>query len=565
MDFKELFAKHINSCLKDIDYKQIYSNIEKPPTIELGDYSFPTFFLAKYFKKNPVDIAKDLCEKLKTQNKYFTFFSKSAYLNVKIKDDFYFKNIIEDILINKEDYGKVKYTKHTYVIDTFNANPFKALHIGHLRNIVVGDSIHRILKFANQESYPISYSGDVGTHVAKWYWYYSSLNNKSKPEKNISKWFGEIYLKAQEKLSKNKEYSKEINIVQKKINEDLKLKKEIKELRDLCKKGYENIKEELDINLEGNLYESEAEQEFLKIKEELFRKYPNIFYESNGAYIADLKRFGLDVLVLIKQNGSLLYAAKDIGLVKLKLQHYPKANNFLYVVGSEQKDYFKHLFKLFSLIYPKTKHKHVAHGLVNLETGKMASRKGSLILYEDFRIILENKVKEILEENKLSFNKKVLKDIVNGTIKFEMLSSSINKNITFNIKKAVQLQGDSSAYIQYSGVRAKSILNKIKENIDLNLLKELKNIKLDNEERELLNLLLSFKSKVDQSYLNFKPNIISNYCLDLAHSFSKFYSNCPVLNSSSIIRKRRLLLIKAYYIVLNNALNLIGINIPEKM
>lgn len=563
-NFKEKFAEEISRITKK-DILETHKFIEEPPDFNLGDLSFPCFSLAKELKKSPLDISKEIVEKLRENKDIFDYVAVGGYINVKIKPEILYKETITNVLEKKENYGKSKIgANEQYVIDTFNANTFKTLHVGHLRMIVGGDSISRLLSFSGYDSKPVYYGGDVGTHVAKWYWYYSQLpkDKQQIPKTNVSKWFGEIYIAAGEKAKGNVDSKKEIDDIQKKILTDKDLQKEIAKLRDICYQAYMQVKTELGVELVDKIFESETEKKFLEIKDEFIKEHKDIIKESEDAIIADLKDKKLDVLVLIKKNGAPLYAAKDIALVQIKKQKFPKCKHFIYVVGSEQDFYFRQLFSLFSVIYPKTVHEHISLGMVNLTTGKMASRAGGMVLYEDLRDQLQDKVKQVLTENNLEHQKEIIDKIIFGTIKFEMLKIGFNKTFVFDISSALDLQGDSSVYVQYSGVRAKSILRKAnyKKTSIVSKPKE-----LTEEEKRLLCLILQFPSKVEYATKERKPNIIASYCLDLARAFNKFYTNCPVLSVDKEITEQRLATISAYLQTLENALWLLGIDIPEKM
>ncbi|HOW29703.1 MAG TPA: arginine--tRNA ligase [archaeon] len=560
INFKEEFANCLSKTI-DRDKQEIIRYIELPPDSNLGNLSFPCFSLAKDLKKSPIDIAKDLKDKLHSD--IFIFSEINGYVNAMIKQEILYKETITEILEKKKNYGRIiKEKKEQFIIDTFNANTFKTLHVGHLRMIVGGNAIDRLLEFSGEEPISVYYGGDVGTHVAKWYWYYSKFLSPVEqkiPKKDVAKWFGQIYLRAGEKAKEIPESTKEISDIQKQILTDKELKEKIKKLRDESFNAYMQVKDELEINLKDKFFESETEQKFLEIKDSLFQEYKALFKESQEAVIADLKDQKLDVVVLIKHNGAPLYAAKDIALVKVKKERYPNANNFLYVVGSEQDFYLRQMFYLFSKIYPQTNHKHLSLGMVNLTTGKMASREGEMVLYEDFRDMLKKRAEEILIENNLEVDDKIVSAIVYGTIKFEMLKINFNKTFVFDINSALDLQGDSSVYVQYSGVRAKSILRKIKEE---NFPKKLN---LCTEEKKLLDLLYQFPDKVKFSAQEYKPNTIAGYCLELSHAFNKFYVNCPVISSDLDLQNQRVFLIRGYLVVLENALGILGIKIPERM
>ena len=568
-DYKLEFAKLLEKAiLKDeFDSFRIIALIERPPEKEMGDFSFPTFTLSKTFKKPPITISEELLNQLKQEEGMFTFSSVAGYVNAKVSSEILFSETISEVISKGKDYGKQELDSNQYVIDTFNANPLKVLHIGHLRNIVTGDAIYRLLKFVGADPIPVSYGGDIGTHVAKWYWYYQKLSPEEQmvPKKDVSKWFGSIYIKAGLLLETNEEvYKKEIDDLQVKIMNDEDLQNEIKILVKESHDAYMEIGCEMGVYLDASFFESNAEKEFIEMKDNLFINHRDVFIESEGAIVADLNNPELGKFILIKQNGAPLYGAKDIGLVKLKMKAYPKCNDFLYIIASEQDFYLKQLFTLFKLIYPNTNHFHISHGLVNSAEGKMKSREGSIFLYEDFRDELFSRVKDVLVENGLEIDEEIVKEISFGVIKFEMLKTGVNKNILFDLNAALDLQGDSAPYIQYSGVRAKSILKKT-GSTTLKITKNLGHINLKQEERDLLSEISLFKEKVEEAYKDYRPNIIATYCLSLSRSFNKFYASCQVLDEDDTIKNNRLLLTKTFLITLTNALSILGINIPDKM
>jgi arginyl-tRNA synthetase len=567
MNYKEIFIEIICSILEDPNYsqKQISEMVLVPPNRDLGDLSFPCFQLAKTFKKSPTEISKELLTKIST-NEIFTFTEVNGYFNAKIKEDYLIKNTILEVLEKEKNFGKTQIDDKQYVIDTFNANPLKTLHVGHLRNIVTGDFVSKILDFVGADPKPVSYGGDIGTHVARWYWYYSKLSDDEKkiPSENVSKWFGKIYIDSGKLLAENEVvYKKEIDDLQVKIMNDSSLQKEIKSLAIKSHQAYMDVGKELNISIIDSFFESDAEKKFFEIKEELF-KNKDIFVESEGAIVADLKKDPPEHFILIKQNGAALYGAKDIGLLLLKKEKFPSCSDFLYVVASEQDHYFDYLFTLFKFIFPEINNYHISHGLVNTSEGKMKSREGGCFLYEDFRDDIFLKVKNKLIENGLETNESIIRDISFGVIKFEMLKTNLNKNIVFDVSAALDFQGDSAPYVQYSGVRAKSILKKSNFN---EIVKEEINTDYSIEKEEVLLTLKinEFKEKVIFAYNGYKPQIITNYVLEIAHIFNKFYTTCPVLVENKNIKNTRLLLIKSFLTTLENALSLLGINIPDQM
>jgi len=567
MEYKRKLSKIIFDYFsnKEITEEEIYNSLEIPPNPVLGNYSLPCFFLSKALKKSPVIIAKELASNLNSKD--FQFTDVNGYLNIKINSFLLFKNTISNILNLKENFTKKNIDSKTYVIDTFNPNPLKTLHVGHIRNAVTGQVIYNLLKEIGANPMAVTYNGDIGTHVAKWLWYYYNFLDKDKkeiPNKDISKWFGEIYISAGKKESENPEvYKKEIDNLQVRLMSDKSLQEDLNKFVTASFNSFLEVGKELGITVDYTIFESQAERRFLDIKEALFKKHATLFVEDEGAIVADLGSKELGNFILIKGNGALLYGAKDIGLINLKKEKYPECNDFLYVVACEQDFYLKQLFRLFKLIYPDFNNSHISHGLINTPEGKMKSRAGGMTLYEDFRDAVFIKVKKILTENGLDSDQSTLKEISFGTIIFEMLKINTSKNLTFDIDVATDLAGDSCPYVQYTGVRAKGILEKANlKNISL---EDLSEATLENEELLLINKFLELPEKIEYSARNYKPHVIANYALELSHLFNKFYTTCQVLVEDDAIKKNRVLIIKAYIIVLTKVLLILGIDIPEKM
>lgn len=567
MEYKREISKIIFDYFsnKEITEEKIYKSLEVPPNQDLGNYSLPCFFLSKLLKKSPVVIAKDLAGSLRSKD--FEFFEVNGYLNIKINSFLLFKNTISDILNLKENFTKRNIDSRTYVIDTFNPNPLKTLHVGHIRNAVTGQVVYNLLKEIGANPKAVTYNGDVGTHVSKWLWYYYKFLEKNKkeiPKSYVSKWFGEIYISAGNKVAENPDiYKKEIDDLQVKLMTDESLQKDLKKFVTASFNSFLEVGKELGITVDHTIFESQAEKKFLEIKTDLFKKYKDIFVEDDGAIVADLGSKELGNFILIKGNGALLYGAKDIGLINLKKEKYPDCNDFLYVVACEQDFYLKQLFRLFKFICPNFNNLHISHGLINTPEGKMKSREGGMTLYEDFRDEVFTKVNKVLTENGLDSDQSTLKKISFGTIIFEMLKINTSKNLVFDLDVATDLAGDSCSYVQYTGVRAKGILEKA--NLSNISLKDLSKATLENEELLLINKFQELQEKIEYSARNYKPHIIANYALELAHLFNKFYTTCQVLVEDEAIKKNRVLIIKAYIIVLTKTLSILGIEMPEKM
>lgn len=555
MDFKEEAIKLLKKEVKD-------PVLEIPPNQDLGDYAFPCFTLAKEQKKAPNIIAQELAKKLKT-NKYIQEIKAiGPYVNFFVNKDILSTEILTEILTEKDNYGKSNIGKNKkYMVEFFQGNTHKAVHIGHVRNICIGSSLSKILEFVGYNVIRVNYQGDIGPHVATALWGMKHFNEQ--PGENKAIFLGDMYAKANQMAKDDIEIIKEIQSINKKIYEkDPELTKLWKETRQWCLDYFNGIYKDFGFKFDKFYFESQVEEDAVKLSKSLVKK--GIAEVSDGAIIVNLKDSNLGVAVLLTGFGTPLYHAKDLALAKLKAKEY-KLDKSIHVVGKEQEFYFSQLFKIFELINSPLKNKsyHLGYGLIMLPEGKMSSREGNVIIYDD----LINKLREeCYEETKKrhDWDDKKLREtsekIAFSALKYTMLNKENNRTIVFDIKNSINFEGDTGPYIQYSYARANSILKKSDSKIKPNylLLKE-------KHEISLITKLASFSSVVKDSALAYRPDIIANYAYDLAQNFSDFYHNCHCISDNKELEAARLALVKATKQVIKNSLNLLGIDVLEEM
>ncbi len=547
----ELVKQEIIKDLKKLGVTN--PRIESPRGVD-SDLAFPCFELAKEKKRNPKELAEELASKSKPK---FVKEVKAIgpYLNYYIDWSTVGQKLLESV---DDKYGSSK-SKENVIMDVYQANPFKSFHIGHVRNAVFGESVRRLLEFGGRKTTTVTYNGDVGTHVAKWLWHYHKFYKGTIPKKNFSKWVGEIYAKASEKVKESPGYEEEVKEVNRKLDKrDPSLTKDWEKIRQLCYDDYSRIAKELGIKVDHNIPESTCEEPGKKKVIEL-RKEGKII-ESEGTLGIDLKKYDLGFFMLLKSDGTALYSTKDFGLLtqKSKLGDFDK---YLYVVGSEQEFYFKQLFKSYeALKMPHAgKHHHVSHGLVTLKEGKMASRLGNVILYEDLRDETVKMVLEKMKDSKLKNIEEISRQVAFGAIKFSMLNVENHKLIKFDWDQALDFNGRSGPYIQYTYVRTRGILEGQKiGRIDASLLKE-------ESEINLMKKLSQFPHIVSRSAEEYSPYLVANYLFELSQEFNQFYQSVSVLKSEDEVKRARLLLVKSVSHVLKTGLWLLGIESPEKM
>ncbi|MFH0929212.1 MAG: arginine--tRNA ligase [Candidatus Aenigmatarchaeota archaeon] len=527
--------------------------IEEPD--KYGDLAYPCFSLSKKLKKNPNEIAKDLAGKLKIK-----FIKKieaiGPYINFFVDWDEFGNALLESI---DEEYGSSE-EGGTVIMDVFQANPFKAFHIGHVKNAATGEAIRRMLEKTGMKTITVNYNGDVGIHVARWLLYYNRFCNGQVPE-DFTRFSGEIYAKSSQLSKEDPKFEEDAQELNRKIDQrDPSIVGQWKKLRDLCYRDIERIRKDLNVKVDVMIPESECEEPGKNIVMELFKK--GKLAKSEGALGIDMEKHGLGFFIMLKSDGTAIYATKDVGLLHLKQEKF-EFDRMIYVVGSEQNFYFKQLFKAFDSLglYPLEKSKHVSHGVVTLKDGKMASRLGNVITYEDLRDIMIKRVLEEIEAKNPDMENKddTAKKIALGAIMFQMLDMENNKSIKFDWEQALDIQGRSGPYLQYSLVRALNIIKKDSVgSYDASMLKE-------EAEINLMKKIAKFPDIVKNATDNYAPNTIANYLFELSQNFNSFYQSVQVLKAEEDLKNARLKLVEAFAIVMKSGIYLLNIPFLEKM
>jgi len=566
---KELIVKLLQKALKEKKIKLKEEEIEKlleiPPSVEMGDYAFPCFSFAEKLRREPNQAALEIREKIRDipVNDLDDIQTSGPYINFFINRKSLARKIIWEATTKKEKFGETDLGKKEKIMIEFSQpNTHKAFHIGHIRGTLLGESLSRILEFCGGKVIRANYHGDIGMHVAKWLWCYKKYHAKERL-KNDESWIASIYVDAVKRLARNKKLQSEVEAINRKLGT-----KEDKELNSLWKKtkkisldSFEKIYKNLNTHFDVYFFESEQEKKGLGIVDELLKK--KIAKVSDEAVIIDLKKYNLGVWVLLRKDRTVLYSTKDLALAEEKFNKY-KINKSIYVVGAAQSLHIAQLFKTLELMgFENVKNcVFVPFSEVRFPKGKMSSRSGENILYSDFlKEMMNYSKKEIRKRNpklsKKELEKRALK-ISTAAIKYSMLKQNPNRNIIFKKEDALNFEGDTGPYIQYSYARASSILRKVKIKK-----KQFQIPELEPKEFELIKKLSQFHNVVLSSYKNLNPSLIATYSYQLAQIFNEFYHACPVIGSEQ--ESFRLVLIKAFRQILKNSLHLLGINKIEKM
>jgi len=546
------FEKEIITLLnKEVGGVKI--NLEIPKNPKFGDFSFPCFSLAEKFRENPTEIAKRIAKALKKPRTIKKIEVMGGYINFFINKSIRVRVVLKRILKERENYEK-KPVRKKVLIEHTSINPNASPHIGRARNALIGDSLVRIFRFLGYKVDVHYWVNDVGKQVAMLV--YGSRGKKVDFDDLLR-----IYVGVNKSLSKNPKVEKEIFLLLHKLEEgDKKTKKMFREVVKTCLNGQLNILSELGIKYDKFDYESEYlwNKEIDKILKR-FEKTGKLFRDDENRIVLDQKEFNFamksQVLVLTRADGTSLYPLRDLIYSIEKM----KQGENIVVLGEDQKLYFEQIgaaLKILGYKAPRAVH----YSFILLTDGKMSTRSGNVILLKDFMNEAVNKANGEIYKRYKKRDKKLAKIIGYGAIKFSILKVSNDKNVVFDWKKALDFEGESGPYLQYTYARASSILKKKKarKNVNFELLNK-------NEEIKLVETLGKFSDVINGSLFNLEPHIIANYAYELAKAFNEFYHNCKCVGVEEELENARLSLVTAFRYVIKNSLDLLGIDVSERM
>ena len=561
MELKKLVANKIAEIL-DKDSSEIEKSIEKSPNLEMGDFSFPCFRLAKEFRKSPQDIARDIKEKL-VADEIEKVEVVSGYVNIFIKKDLYAQTVIEEIETKQDKYGSENVGEgKKALIEHTSINPNASPHIGRARNALIGDSIVKLLKFNNYEVETHYFVNDIGKQI-------SMLLVGTKGKDNVT--FDELlqlYIDINKEVKENKELEQEVfDNLNKLENGDEETIKSFRNIVQICIDGQRKIFAELGIHYDYFDYESDfilngTVNEILKKLEETGK----LFEAEDGRLAINQEEYKIPmkspVLVVTRADKTSLYPLRDIAYSIYKANR--NADKNIIILGEDQKLYFKQISAVLDLLgYQAPQAVH--YSFVLLPDGKMSTRNGTVVLLEDFmKEILEKTKQELAKRNNGEIDEEKAKKIAYGAVKYTILKGSLEKNVIFDLEKSLSFDGDTSLYIQYNYARINSILNKanfekMEKLTRFDLLKE-------PSEIELIQKLEEFKTIVSKVTEKLTPNLIANYVYELTKMFSSYYHDYSILNAETEeLKNMRLQLINAIGIVTKTSLNLLGIDTVDEI
>ena len=563
---KEIIVLQLKEVLKSVGIEN--AEITLSPKPEMGDFAFPVFSLAKEQGRNPTELAEEIFGKLTlAQNPLIDRVAAfGPYVNFFLNTSKLAKLILNEVATKQANFGALSIGEgKSVMIEYPSNNTHKEFHIGHLRNVCIGNTLVNLYRKSGYTVVPVNYLNDFGSHVAKCLWGVTKLYDGIIPEGNRQKWLGEVYAEASSAVKENDEYKKEVSAIQQKLEAgESEITKLFQQTRDWSIEKFNELFSELGVVHETTFFESTIKAAGQKTVDELLQKGIAELGEG-GAIIIDLKKENLDIALLRKSDGTGLYLTSDIPLAKKKFETY-NVDESIVITGIEQNFYFKQLYKILEILGFNKKFTHIGYGLVTKPEGKMSSRFGNVVLYEDLRDEILDKMYRESEERHPDWNQDVListvKKLTQAALKFTLQKHEAAKNIVFDLKDATSFEGYTGPYVLYVVARINSLLRKAgtrEETRDFSLLEQF-------EEKKVLLLIAEYEGVIQKALENYNPSVIAKYCFDLAQAFNEFYNKHDILKAEhSALVAARLELCEAVKIVLTDALSLLTIVAVDEM
>ncbi|ADY30000.1 Arginyl-tRNA synthetase [Cellulophaga lytica DSM 7489] len=590
MNIQEVLTQKVKEAVLAI-YKIELPTVEFQPTRKdfEGDITVVVFPILRFVKGNPAQIGEQIGVYLKDNVAEVENFNVvKGFLNIVISDAFYV-NFFNGIK-NTENYGFVTESEDAVMVEYSSPNTNKPLHLGHIRNNLLGYSVAEILKASGKKVYKTQIINDRGIHICKSMLAWKLFGNGETPESTGikgDKLVGNYYVRF------DKEYKAQIAELVAKGTDAKEAEKQapiLLEAQEMLRKweagdkevvalwktmnqwvynGFEVTYKNLGVDFDTYYYESDTYLLGKDIVDEGLEK--GVFYrKEDGSVWIDLSDEGLDEKIVLRADGTAVYMTQDIGTAIQRTKDYPDVNGMVYTVGNEQDYHFNVLFLILKKLGFSWAEQlyHLSYGMVDLPSGKMKSREGTVVDADDLMKDMTATAASISEElGKLDGytdkEKEELYRIIGlGALKYYILKVDPKKRILFNPEESVEFQGNTGPFIQYTYARIQSILRKS----DFDYTASVTTNDLHEKEKELLKQIQVFPSVVQNAAQNYSPALVANYTYDLVKEFNSFYQNVPILPEEDLQKKIfRVQLSKKVGEVIKSAFTLLGIEVPNRM
>ena len=556
-----------------------------------GDLTLVVFSLLKLSKKSPEKTAESIGNYLIENELYFEDFNVvKGFLNLKIKQKYWL--IFFKSWLSEDNYGFVsKPTGELYMVEYSSPNTNKPLHLGHLRNIFLGDSVVSLLKAAGHKVVKTQIINDRGIHICKSMVAWQKYGNGETPTSSnlkgdhlVGKYyvvFNKVYKQEIKELTESGLSEKEAKLkapilleAQKMLllweNEDPKVRALWKKMNQWVYSGFEKTYKDLNVEFDHLYYESDT---YHLGKDVVQKGVKNgIFYTKEDTSIwSSFSNDNLDDKLLVRSDGTSVYMTQDIGTAVQRYNDYPNLSGIIYTVGNEQNHHFKVLFNILKKLNYKWASNcfHLSYGMVELPEGKMKSREGTVVDADELLNSVVNEAKSLtsergfLEELSQLEILDICEKIGNSGLKYFLLKVDPKKKMSFNPKETIDLSGHTGPFIQYTYVRIKSLLNKSEELKNEFMTEDLK---LNFKELEVLKYISNFPDVLAQSAKELSPYLLANYIYTLVKSYNSFYQDHPVITEKEKdLRNFRIQMSKLVSVIIEKGMRILGIEMPKRM
>jgi len=592
MEITTVLKSELSKYLKlkyDIDFKNF--EIQQTRKDFEGDLTVVIFPLLKYLKQNPVNLGNELGTFILNNSSLFTGFNViQGFLNLTVSTSYYLDFLNKCLNNDKYGFHKVRKNSPLYLIEFSSPNTNKPLHLGHIRNILLGFSISKILEASGKRVHKTQIINDRGIHICKSIVAWLKYGNNETPTSSKEKgdfFVGKYYILF------DKQYKKEVDELISKGYTKIEAEKNsliLLEAKELLQKweageqevlniwrtmngwvydGFEKTYNDLGVDFDSYYYESETYligKEIINhgLKKEIF------FRKRDNSVWIDLTNDGLDEKILLRSDGTSVYMTQDLGTAFIRYKNNPDMNGLIYTVGNEQDYHFKVLFKILKKLGFDWAENlfHLSYGMVDLPSGKMKSREGTVVDADELILEMSSNASKLSRElGKLdgmtSDEKLVLnKTIGLGALKYHILKVDPKKRILFDPKDSIDFNGNTGPFIQYTYARIQSLI--VKSNFKKSTIN--KEIEVNDKEKNLLKLIMLYPNIIKSSAENLNPALIANYIYDIVKIFNSYYQSVSILKiEDKSIQNFRLSLSFKIGLIIKSSMQLLGIEVPTKM
>lgn len=592
MDLKKLIEENIcNYIFSNYELKVSYIEIQSTRKEYKGDITVVIFPLIKLLKKSPLDLGSKIGDHLLSEIKLIENYNViHGFLNLNISNNYYIQLLKKVISQKKYGISEPNEDSPLYLVEFSSPNTNKPLHLGHIRNILLGSAISNILEANGKKVVRTQIINDRGIHICKSIVAWQNFAKNDTPDITHTKGdhfvgkyyvlFEKIYREQVSDLIKDgydKKYAEKNasifldaqNLLLKWESGDKEVIKLWKKMNNWVYRGFQQTYSELNVHFDSNYYESKTYLTGKKVVEKgvadkIFSK------KSDGSVWVDLIEDGLDEKILLRSDGTSVYITQDIGTAILRYENNPEMKGVIYTVGSEQDYHFKVLFKILEKLKYSWSHNlhHLSYGMVDLPSGKMKSREGTVVDADEIIDEMKSRASNISDElgkiQDFTLNEKdqLNKMIGMGALKYFILKVDSKKRILFNPDESIDFNGNTGPFIQYTHARIQSLLKKggeLSDNLNESLI-------INDKEKQIIKKILEFPSVIKNAGSNLSPATIINYTYDIVKDYNSYYQSVSILKiSDKEMKNFRMSLSFVVARIIRNSMNLVGIDVPEKM